>query len=306
MAEVSPQQLLLGEVFRGARIEGALKIKNTGKGALLCNIMVEKPWLKPQKFEVSEGTETYVSIPVDINQLPPGEYKADIVLQTNSYIYNTDKYNIPMEFHLVSMDVEPREIDLGILWFGEPKGQQLRARRSDGARISISAPQNLPPWLEISPAGRQTMSVKINWMQLHLNSDQDLEAVVDITDELSPLREEVRIRGRVLIPHIAVDGLNFDGGRWKKKTLPMVIRNMGNGKLVIKRMEISPEQDWIRLDVKKKKGAPPEFLVTVDRRLIPKSDRYNHHSGSIMIYSNDPVEPILDVPVEVSSGANGL
>ncbi|MDQ1328172.1 MAG: hypothetical protein QG641_1457, partial [Candidatus Poribacteria bacterium] len=295
IADVSPQELSLGTVFRGSKIAGSLKIKNVGIGTLIGNIVVDVPWLRPDRFEIPEGVEIETSIPVDAEMLSPGDYKSVITLLTNDHIYGRDKYSIPLSFQLVSMDVEPKEIDFGAMWVDERKEQNVRARRNDGAKIELGPPTGLPTWLDVTLSGRQTLNVKIDWDKMYLESDRDIEAIIRVTDQSSSLSESVTVRGRILIPHIAVDEINFGGGDWKKKTLPLTIRNMGNGKLVLKKIEISEEQKWMSLKYKKRRNAPPEFFVSVNRRLIPKVERSIPITGLIKVHTNDPIEPILDV-----------
>jgi hypothetical protein len=301
IADVSPQELPLGTVFRGSNIAGSLRIKNVGIGTLAGNIIVDVPWLRPDKFEIPEGIEIEMSIPVDAERLSPGDYKSVITLLTNDHIYGKDKYSIPLSFQLVSMDVEPKEIDFGVMWVNERKEQNVRVRRNDGAKIELGPPTGLPTWLDVTLSGRQTLNVKIDWDKMYLESDRDIEAIIRMIDQSSSLSELVTVRGRILIPHIAVDELNFGGGDWKKKTLPLTIRNMGNGKLELKKIEISEEQKWMSLKYKKRRNAPPEFFVSINRRLIPKVDRSIPITGLIRIHSNDPIEPILDVFVSIGS-----
>jgi len=301
VADVSPQELPLGTVFRGSKIAGSLRIKNVGIGTLSGNIIVDVPWLRPDRFEIPEGIEIETFIPVDAERLLPGDYKSVITLLTNDHIYGRDKYSVPLSFQLVSMDVEPKEIDFGVIWVNERKEQNVRARRNDGAKIELGPPTGLPTWLDVTLSGRQTLNAKIDWDKMYLESDRDLEATIKVIDQSSSLSESVTVRGRVLIPHVAVDELNFGGGDWKRKTLPLTIRNMGNGKLELKKIEISEEQKWISLKYKKRKNAPPEFFVSINRRLIPKVDRSIPITGIIRIHSNDPIEPILDVFVIIGS-----
>jgi len=165
--------------------------------------------------------------------------------------------------------------------------------------------------LDVTLSGRQTLNVKIDWDKMYLESDRDLEATIKVIDQSSSLSESVTVRGRVLIPHVAVDELNFGGGDWKKKTLPLTIRNMGNGKLELKKIEISEEQKWMSLKYKKRRNKPlsfrrvteeqTEFFVSINRRLIPKVERSIPLTGLIRIHSNDPIEPILDVFVIIGS-----
>jgi len=304
VADLSPQELPLGTVFRGSKITGSLKIQNSGIGTVSANIIVDVLWLRQDKFEIPEGKEMEISIPIDAERLSPGEYKAVITLLTNDCIYGRDKYSIPISFQLVSMDVEPQEIDFGVMRVGEHKEQNVRARRSDGAKMEIGSLTGLPTWLDVTPSGRQTLNVKIDWEKIYLESDRDLETTINVTDQRSSLSEPITVRGRVLIPHIAVDEINFGGGDWKKKTLPLTIRNMGNGKLVIKKIEISEEQKWMSLRYKKRRNTSPEFLVSVNRRLIPKVERSIPITGVIRIHSNDPIEPILDVFIVIGAEPN--
>jgi len=301
VTDVSPQEIPLGTVFRGSNIAGSLRIKNVGIGTLSGNIIVDVPWLRPDKFEIPEGIEIETSIPVDAERLSPGDYKSVITLLTNDHIYGRDKYSIPLSFQLVSMDVEPKEIDFGVMWVNERKEQNVRARRNDGAKIELGLLTGLPTWLDVTLSGRQTLNVKIDWDKMYLESDRDIEATIKVIDQSSSLSESVTVRGRVLIPHVAVDELNFGGGDWKKKTLPLTIRNMGNGKLELKKIEISEEQKWMSLKYKKRRNTPPEFFVSINRRLIPKVDRSIPITGLIKIHSNDPIEPILDVFVIIGS-----
>jgi len=295
VADISPQELSLGTVFRGSKIAGSLKIQNTGIGTVTGNIIVDATWLRPDKFEITGNGEIEISIPVDADRLQPGEYKTVLTLLTNDCIYGRDKYSIPVSFQLVSMEVEPKEIDFGVMWVSERKEQNVRVRRNDGAKVEIELPLGLPTWLDVTLSGRQTLNVKIDWEKIYLESDRDIEAVINVTDQRSSLSESVTVRGRVLIPHIAVDELNFNGGDWKKKTLPLTIKNMGNGKLIIKKIEISEEQRWMSLKYKKRKNAPPDFFVSVNRRLMPKIERSVPTTGVIRVHTNDPIEPILDV-----------
>ena len=301
VADVSHLDFALGTVFRGSKIVGSLNVKNSGNGIVTGNIIVEVPWLGPDRFEVPEGEEKEIIIPVDAERLSPGEYKTIVTLITNDCIHGRNRYNIPISFQLVSVDVKPGEIDFGVMWVDEPKEQNVRARRSDGARMELELPLGLPSWLDASLSGRQTLNVKLNWNKIFLESDRDLEATINLTDKRSSLQEPVTVRGRILIPHIAVDEINFGGGNWKKKTLPLTIRNMGNGKLVIRKIEISSEQQWMSLKYKKRRSNIPEFYVSVNRRLIPKLERSIPITGVIRIHSNDPIEPILDVFVIIDA-----
>jgi hypothetical protein len=301
VTDVSPQEIPLGTVFRGSNIAGSLKIKNVGIGTLSGNIIVDVPWLRPDKFEIPEGIGIEMPIPVDAERLSPGDYKSVITLLTNDHIYGRDKYSVPLIFQLVSMDVEPKEIDFGTMWVNERKEQNVRARRNDGAKIELGLPTGLPTWLDVTLSGRQTLNAKIDWDKMYLESDRDIEATIKVIDQSSSLSESVTVRGRVLIPHVAVDEINFGGGDWKKKTLPLTIRNMGNGKLELKKIEISEEQKWMSLKYKKRRNKPPEFLVSINRRLIPKVERSIPITGLIKIHSNDPIEPILDVFVIIGS-----
>lgn len=300
VTEISPSELSLGEVFRGSEIAGRLKIRNVGKDTLKINIISEVSWLKSDKIEIAEGVESDIPILVDSTQLSPDEYRTNITLLTNDYIYNRDRYIIPLDFKLVSMDIDPKEIDFGAMWVGEPKEISLRARRSDGAKIELEIPQDLPSWLDASTSGRQTINFKINWDKLFLESDRNIEANIKITDKRSQLIENLHIKAKILIPHIAVDEVNFGAGKWKTKKLPMVIKNMGNGKLVIHKIEISEEQKWISVAFKKNRKAQPSFSIMVDRRRIPKQDRANQITSVVKIYSNDPIEPTLNlfIPIE--------
>jgi hypothetical protein len=243
--------------------------------------------------------EMEIPMVVDSKQLPPGEYKTSITLLTNDYIYNKDRYIIPLNFTLISMDIEPKEIDFGVMWVGEPKEISFRARRSDGAKIEPEIPQDLPSWLDVIKSGRQTLNFNIRWDKLFLESDRDLEATINVADNHSQLMESLNIRGRILIPHIAINEVDFGGGKWKAKTLPMIIKNMGNGKLVIHKIEISEEQKWMSLRTKKQRNAPPKFFITINRRRIPKRDRAMPTTSVIRIYSNDPIEPNLNVFVAI-------
>ncbi|MGB9595211.1 MAG: glycogen-binding domain-containing protein, partial [Candidatus Poribacteria bacterium] len=292
---ISPTSISLGTVYRGSEIFASLKIKNNGNDILIGNIVVEVPWLKPTKFEVPKGAEADIVLPILTEQLNAGQYKTSISVISNDVIYNRDILNIPIEFQLVSMDVEPKEIDFGNLWVGEPKSQNIWARRSDGARMELSISSDLPSWLSANVTGRQTINVSINWDKIYLDSDRDIKATIFINDRKSSLRESVNIKGRIQIPHIAVDEINFGSGDWKKKTLPMIIKNVGNGKLVIYKIEISEDQRWMSLQYKKRKKGHPEFWLTVNRRLVPKNQRDIPITGFIRIYSNDPIEPIFDV-----------
>jgi hypothetical protein len=303
VALISLTELSLGTIFRGSEISSSLKIRNNGNDVLIGNIVVEVPWLKPVKFEIPEGTEEDIAIPIEAEKLEPGQYKTSITVLTNDVIYSRDEYGIPIEFQLISMEIEPKEIDFGDMWVGETKEQSIRARRSDGAKMELNLPSELPSWLDAGIAGRQTINIAINWDKIYLDSDRDIETTIHITDKQSSLRESVNIRGGVHIPHIAVDEINFGEGDWKKKTQPISMKNMGNGKLVIYKIEISEEQRWISLRLrseirnlyKKRKNNPPEFLISVNRRFVPKSLRNESLTGVIRIHSNDPIEPVLDV-----------
>jgi len=292
---ISPPKVSLGTVYRGSEISALLKIKNNGNEILIGNIVVDVPWLKPMKFEIPAGAEADIAMPVFAENLEAGQYKTLISIISNDVIYGKDISNIPIEFQLVSMEVEPKEIDFGNMWIGEPKGQNIWVRRSDGAKMELSMPSELPSWLSVNITGRQTMNVSIDWDKIYLDSDRDIETTIYITDRKSPLRESVHIHGRIQIPHIAVDEIDFGNGDWKKKTLPMSIKNMGNGKLVLYKIEISEDQRWMSLQYKKRKKRPPEFMLTVNRRFIPKNQQDIPLTGVIKIYSNDPIEPILNV-----------
>ncbi|HGE70448.1 TPA: hypothetical protein ENX78_06415 [Candidatus Poribacteria bacterium] len=292
---ISPPKVSLGTVYRGSEISALLKIKNNGNEILIGNIVVDVPWLKPMKFEIPAGAEADIAMPVFAENLEAGQYKTLISIISNDVIYGKDISNIPIEFQLVSMEVEPKEIDFGNMWIGEPKGQNIWVRRSDGAKMELSMPSELPSWLSVNITGRQTMNISIDWDKIYLDSDRDIETTIYITDRKSPLRESVHIRGRIQIPHIAVDEIDFGNGDWKKKTLPMSIKNMGNGKLVLYKIEISEDQRWMSLQYKKRKKRPPEFMLTVNRRFIPKNQQDIPLTGVIKIYSNDPIEPILNV-----------
>lgn len=292
---ISPPKVSLGTVYRGSEISALLKIKNNGNEILIGNIVVDVPWLKPMKFEIPAGAEADIAMPVFAENLEAGQYKTLISIISNDVIYGKDISNIPIEFQLVSMEVEPKEIDFGNIWVGEPKGQNIWVRRSDGAKMELSMPSELPSWLSVNITGRQTMNVSIDWDKIYLDSDRDIETTIYITDRKSPLRESVHIHGRIQIPHIAVDEIDFGNGDWKKKTLPMSIKNMGNGKLVLYKIEISEDQRWMSLQYKKRKKRPPEFMLTVNRRFIPKNQQDIPLTGVIKIYSNDPIEPILNV-----------
>lgn len=292
---ISPPKVSLGTVYRGSEISALLKIKNNGNEILIGNIVVDVPWLKPMKFEIPAGAEADIAMPVFAENLEAGQYKTLISIISNDVIYGKDISNIPIEFQLVSMEVEPKEIDFGNMWVGEPKGQNIWVRRSDGAKMELSMPSELPSWLSVNITGRQTMNISIDWDKIYLDSDRDIETTIYITDRKSPLRESVHIHGRIQIPHIAVDEIDFGNDDWKKKTLPMSIKNMGNGKLVLYKIEISEDQRWMSLQYKKRKKRPPEFMLTVNRRFIPKNQQDIPLTGVIKIYSNDPIEPILNV-----------
>ncbi len=299
VALIYPSSISLGTVYRGSEISASLKIKNNGNGTLVGNIVVEVPWLKPMKFEIPKGAESDITMPIFAEGLVAGQYRTSISIISNDVIFNRDVFNIPIEFQLVSMDIEPKEIDFGNLWVGEPRSYNIRARRSDGARIDLDILSDIPSWLSANVIGRQTINISINWDKIYLDSDKDIQAIIHITDKRSSLKESVNIRGRVQIPHIAVDEMDFGDGNWKKKTLPMIIKNMGNGKLVIHKIEISEDQKWMSLQYKKRKKSSPEFLLTVNRKFIPKNQKDIPITGFIRIYSNDPIEPIFDVYVVI-------
>lgn len=295
MVEVFPQKISLGEIFSGKYNTAIIRVKNIGKGASEINIVASETWLRSEKYEIPEGVEMDIPIHIDTEQLSPGKYKASIAVLTSNYIQGMDQFNIPIEFNYISMDVDPLEIDFGVMYVGEIKERQIRAKRSDGARMELKISEDAPSWLDIESAGRQTFNLKIDWNELKLESDTELDSIITILDERSILSKPVRIYGKILIPHIAVDELKFDNGKWRKKSQPLNIKNLGNGKLVIKRIEVSEEQRWINIKVKSKRNSPPKFIVTIDRSFIPKSERYNPMTGYIRIYSNDPIEPITDV-----------
>ncbi len=295
MVEISPLRISLGEIFSGKYNTAIIKAKNIGKTESEVNISASEPWIKSETYKLPSATEMDIPIHIDTDQLSPGKYKTNLTVLTNNYIQGTEQFNIPIEFHYVSMDIDPAEIDFGIMSVEETKEAQIRAKRSDGARMELKISESAPSWLDIESSGRQTLNFKINWNELKLESDTELDTIITILDERSALSKPVHVCGKILIPHIAVDELKFNNGKWKKKSQPLNIKNLGNGKLVIKRIEISEEQKWMNIKVKSKRNAPPKFIVTVDRRLIPKSERYNPMTGYIRIYSNDPIEPITDV-----------
>lgn len=295
MVDVSPKEITLGEIFSGKYNSAIIKAKNIGKGTSEVNIVAKESWLKSETYKLPEGTEMDIPIHIDTEQLSPGKYKANMTVITSNYIHGTDQFNIPIEFNFIRMELEPQEIDFDIMFVGENKEKQIRAKRSDGARMELKVMEDVPSWLDIESAGRQTLKLKIDWSKLRLESDTELDSVITVADERSALSKPMRVRGKILIPHIAVDELKFENGIKRKKSKPLNIRNLGNGKLIIKKIEVSEEQKWINVKVQSKRNLPPKFIVTVDRRFIPKAERYSSMTGYLRIYSNDPIEPITDV-----------
>lgn len=295
MVDIPPQKVALGEIFSGKYNAVVIRAKNIGKGLSEVNISTNETWLKSGKYEIPENTEMDIPIHIDTEQLSSGRYKTNISILTNNYIQGTEQFIIPLEFHFVSMDIDKEEVDFGVMYVGEVKEEQIRARRSDGARMELKVSEDAPSWLDIESVGRQTLSLKINWDRLRLESDTELDSIITILDERSALSKQLHVRGKILIPHIAIDELKFENGKWRKKSKPLNIKNLGNGKLIIKRIEVSEEQKWINVKVKIKRNSFPKFIVTVDRRFIPKSERYSSMTSYIRIYSNDPIEPITDV-----------
>jgi len=294
VADILTEKIDLGEVFSGNYIAGNLRIRNTGSGTSVINLMSSE-LLEGASFEFAEGAETEIPVVIKSDQISPGDYRSNITVNTNNYIYGTDQYTIPLEFKLVSMEIDPQEIDFGTMYVNQPIEKQIRARRSDGSRMDLGIAQEIPPWIEAIPSGRQAVKVKINWERLHLESDVDLEATISLIDERSSLNKPIKVIGRVLIPHIAVDELRFESDNRKKKSL-LPVKNMGNGKLIIYKIEVSEEQRWLYVEVKKKKKL---IYVKLNRRLIPAQDRENHLTSIIRILSNDPIEPVTDVHINI-------
>lgn len=294
-AEVLSESIELGEVFKGGSYLIGMRVRNSGNAVSNISIKCEELSLEAMDYQIPEGVELDIPLPVRYDDMDPGTYRAQIVVKSDNYVYGTDTSVVPISFNLISMETDVEELDFGTLYRGQSKELQVRARRSDGAKLSLTVGESLPSWLNVLPSGRQSISVSINWDELHLESDLELETELLLADFNTPLKKVLKVRGKILIPHIVVEELNFES---HVKKLPLNLKNIGNGKLIIYKMEIDESQKWLNISLKRK-GNTPIFYVSVNRRRIPK-DAENPVTGVIRIYSNDPVEPVAHVFVTVN------
>ncbi len=304
----------------GASGQDTLTVANTGGATLVVHSIdddaADPDWLSasPTSFTVTPGGHRAVTVTVDAVELIGGQvYGATITLSSNDL--DVPEYYVAVTVEVggePDIAVVPDELNVTV----EPYGgrlDSLQVRNVGTAELVVDDVTDGADWLaeqpvtfDVAPGGVQWMTVTIDASDLVPNQTYEDTVTIHSNDPDTPQHRvpvTVHVEGA---PDILVDPQAFDF------TVPdgltadtsLTLSNAGSAALEID--SLSNGSTWLQVDpggfTIPPGGFPRSVAVNVDAVQLPPGT----FTDTIWIYSNDPVDSALGVPValEVTPAAD--
>ncbi len=177
---VSPQRLAFGELTRRVAKRTALRIRNTGPGVLVGEVVSELPWLdvRDERFTCGSGEEARVVVAALGNRLPLEEEGAVPALGPGTagsqgglrVITNRGEAWVSASASLVvpTLTISPTALNFGEVQRGQIAQAELLIANQGGGEIE-GAVKSAVTWLSVSPqqfhvgaGGQQTVRVRFH------------------------------------------------------------------------------------------------------------------------------------------------
>jgi uncharacterized membrane protein len=304
----------------GGSGQDTLTVGNTGSAILVVHSLdddaTDPDWLSanPSSFTVAPGGHRVVTAAVDATGLTGGQvYQATLTVSSNDL--DTPEYQVVVRLEVggePDIEVVPNELNVTVEPYGT-RVDSLRVRNTGTVALVVNDVTDGADWLAedpvtfaVAPGGSQWVVVTIDAADLPPNQTYGDTVTVHSNDPDTP-EYGIPVTVHVEVaPDISVvpeafdltvpDGLAVDTS--------LTVSNVGSAALDVD--SLSTGSAWLQVDpggfTIPSGGFPRAVGVSADAgQLQPGA-----FADTILIYSNDPVDPILAVPValEVTPAAD--
>jgi hypothetical protein len=276
---VTPDELMLKAA--GSKVEqGRLTIINVGGENI--TVRLEPPVgvvATPGNAQIAPGVAAVFQ--VSPGETPPGT--GFLVIHTDSGYPAMRRLQVPITIRRLTVEAEPRVVDLGPVAPGGQRYQPLRLRRSDGApgRFRVVVAPEAETWLTY----RSDQLVARNRGPEY----GPVAATVTATELVTGAHVQIPVKALLQRPRLKHSGPVAIEHARAGRHLTRVIRVWDEGEGLQIR-DIRTLHHWLSA-----RKVPEGVEVTVATGLRERS-----LAGEVQLYTNDPVLPILSIPVRVS------
>jgi hypothetical protein len=211
---------------------------------------------------------------VDGKLLKPGDYRYNVILTIPGS--SREQLEVPLSVTIIWIDIQPPQIDFGIVDLERENVVTLTFQASDGRDLvlEVAAVNDLKDYLELKQPGSDTIDVHFRNMNPGLVKPQYKGDGIDVHERGMDFHSNIPVSYTIAKPGIKIEPqpLNVMGSGSRKVKESFKIHNPGNGVL---KVTLDPKHDWLKIvgetKIEIEPGVEKEILFEINHRDIKKS-----------------------------------